>query len=132
MSVSNLALPWTWLGALSTIPLFWLLILGWILGLFVAIGVFSKRRNPRQIKPHHQRSAPGKNLDRRHKSHIRALIARLAVFTIVLPVRGMTIFLIPPTTSSPGQGHGPGNGGNGGGTSGRQYGESSHTLASSA
>ena len=130
MSVSNLALPWTWLGALSTIPLFWLLILGWILGLFVAIGVFSKRRNPRQIKPHYQRSAPGKNLDRRHKSHIRSLTALLAVFMIVLAVSGMTIFLIPPTTSSPGQGHGPGNGGNGGGTSGGQSGATSNNLAS--
>src|SRR5438093_12458705 len=110
MSVSNLALPWTWLGALSTIPLFWLLILGWILGLFVAIGVISKRRNPRQIKPHYQRSAPGKNLDTRHKSHIRSLTALLAAFMIGLAVSRLTIILNPPTTSSPAQANRPGTG----------------------
>ena len=49
---------------------------------------------------------------------------------IVLAVSGMTIFLVPPTTSSPGQGHGPGNGGNGGGTSGGQSGATSNNLAS--
>ncbi len=129
-SASTLALPWSWLGALSTIPLFWLLILGWVLGLFVAIGAFSKRRNPRQAKPHYRRSEPGRNLDRRHKSHIRSLTALLAVSMIVLAVSGMTIFLVPPTTSSPGQGHGPGNGGNGGGTSGGQSGATSNNLAS--
>ena len=49
---------------------------------------------------------------------------------IVLAVSGMTIFLVPPTTSSPGQGHGPGNGGNGGGTSGGQSGATTNNLAS--
>jgi len=127
---STLALPWSWLGALSAIPLFWLLILGWVLGLFVAIGVFSKRRNPRQAKPHYRRSEPERNLRRRRESHIRSLTALLAVSMIVLAVSGMTIFLVPPTTSSPGQGHGPGNGGNGGGTSGGQSGATSNNLAS--
>ena len=49
---------------------------------------------------------------------------------IVLAVSGMTIFLVPPTTSSPGQGHGPGNSGNGGGTNGGQSGATSNNLAS--
>jgi hypothetical protein len=113
-SASTLALPWTWLGALSTIPLFWLLLLGWVLGLFVAIGVFSRKRNPRQTEPNLEQDWKGKNPDRRYKSHLRSLTAILAVSMIALAVSSMTIFLVPPTTSNPGQGHGPGGQGNGG------------------
>src|SRR5712692_796431 len=128
-SASTLALPWTWLGALATIPLFYLLLLGWVLGLFVAIGVFSKRRAPRPTEQNHERYGRGKNPDSHHKSHVRSLTAVLAVAMIVLAVSGMTIFLVPPTTSNPGQGHGPGGQGNGG-SGGGQTGASSYSLAS--
>jgi hypothetical protein len=37
---------------------------------------------------------------------------------IVLAVSGMTVFLVPPTASSPSQGHGPGGQGNSGGSGG--------------
>jgi hypothetical protein len=128
-SSSTLALPWSWLGALSTIPLFWLLLLGWVLGLFVAIGAFSRKRSPRQSELNHEQNLTGKNPDRRHKSHVRSLTALLAVSMIVLAVSGMTIFLVPPTTSNPGQGHGPGSQGNGG-SGGGQTGATSYSLAS--
>jgi hypothetical protein len=51
---------------------------------------------------------------------------------IVLAVSGMTIFLVPPTTSSPGQGHGPGGPGSGGtgGTSGGTPSVTGNSLAS--
>jgi hypothetical protein len=129
---STLALPWSWLGTLSTIPLFWLLLLGWILGLFIAIGVFSKRRNGSLTEPNQEHARTGKIQERPHKSHIRSLTALLAVAMIVLAVSGMTIFLVPPTTSNPGQGHGPGGQGNGGtgGTGGGQSGSTSNKLAS--
>src|SRR5439155_398784 len=48
MRASILALPWAWLGAIYAIPLVWLLLVGRILGLFVAIGMFSKKRTPRR------------------------------------------------------------------------------------
>jgi hypothetical protein len=52
---------------------------------------------------------------------------------IVLAVSGMTVFLVPPTTSNPGQGHGPGQGNGGtGGTSGGPPGAPSNNLASLA
>src|SRR3989441_1707959 len=124
---STLALPWAWLGSLSTIPLFYLLLLGWVLGLFVAIGVFSKRRPKRQNEPDDELRLTGNGPGRRHKSHLRTLTALLAVAMIVLAVSGMTIFLVPPTTSNPGQGHGPGGQGNGG--SGGQSGATSYSLA---
>src|SRR2546422_187103 len=124
---STLALPWAWLGSLSTIPLFYLLLLGWVLGLFVALGVFSKRRPKRQNEPDDELRLTGKGPGRRHKSHLRTLTALLAVAMIVLAVSGMTIFLVPPTTSNPGQGHGPGGQGNGG--SGGQSGATSYSLA---
>ena len=132
-SGSTLALPWSWLGALSTIPLFWLLLLGWVLGLFVAIGAFSRKHTQRRaetkLNRDHHRTWKSPKV---HKSHARALTALLAVSMIVLAVSGMTIFLVPPTTSSPGQGHGPGGQGNGGtgGTSGGQPGTTSNNLAS--
>src|SRR5439155_14372 len=50
MRASILALPWAWLGAIYAIPLVWLLLVGWILGLFVAIGMFSKKRTPRRTE----------------------------------------------------------------------------------
>jgi len=132
-SASTLALPWSWLGALSTIPLFWLLLLGWILGLFVAIGAFSRKRAPRRTNLDHEQNRTRKSVDRGHKSHVRSLTALLAVVMIVLAVSGMTIFLVPPTTSYPGQGHGPagqGNGGSGGGRGGGQPGATSISLTS--
>jgi hypothetical protein len=113
-NASTLALPWSWLGALSTIPLFWLLLLGWVLGLFVAIGVFSRRRNPIPAEPNLEQTRTGRSSDRHHKFHLRSLTAVLAISMIVLAVSSMTIFLVPPTTSNPGQGHGPAGQGNGG------------------
>jgi hypothetical protein len=127
---STLALPLSWLGALSTIPLFWLLLIGWVLGLFVAIGAFSRNRTPRRaetdLNRDHFRTRKG---TKAHKSHVRALTTLLAVSMIALAVSGMTIFLVPPTTSSPGQGHDPRGQGNGG-TSGGQPGATSNSLAS--
>lgn len=134
-SASTLALPWSWLGAISTIPLFWLLLLGWVLGLFAAIGAFSRKRVPRRAKTELRQGYRRLNVPERHKSHARALTALLAVFMIAIAVSGMTIFLVPPTTSSPGQGHGPGgqgNGGSSGGSSEGQPGASSNNLASIA
>jgi hypothetical protein len=128
-NASTLALPWSWLEAFSTIPLFWLLLLGWVLGLFVAIGVFSRKRNPRQTKLNIEQNWSAKSPSRRGKSHVRSLTALLAVFMIVLTVSSMTIFLVPPTTSYPGQGHGPGQGNGGSGTGGGQPGASTYSLA---
>src|SRR5438094_8477173 len=51
MRASILALPWAWLGAIYAIPLVWLLLVGWLLGLFVAIGIFSKEPTPRPTEP---------------------------------------------------------------------------------
>src|SRR5256712_11638435 len=124
---STLALPWAWLGSLSTIPLFYLLLLGWVLGLFVAIGVFSKRRPKRQNEPDDELRLTGKGPGRRHKSHLRTLTALLAVAMIVLELSRIEISLVPPTTSHPGQGHGPGGQGNGG--RGGQSGATSYSLA---
>src|SRR5439155_33747 len=122
MGASILALPWAWLGEIYAIPLVWLLLVGWILGLFVAIGVFSKKRAPRRTEAERSYEYyPHKKGPANHrKSHIRTLTAVLPVAMIVLAVSGMSIFLVPPTTSSPGQGHGPGGSaqGNAGGTQG--------------
>ncbi|HEV2119556.1 MAG TPA: hypothetical protein VGS11_05575 [Candidatus Bathyarchaeia archaeon] len=121
-SASALALPWAWLGSVSAIPLFWLFLIGWILGIFVAIGTFSRRRKPRQPEPNlaHERHSKRKDHGNHQKSHLRVITAIAAIFMVVLAVGGMTIFLVPPTTSNPGQGHGPGGSGqgNGGGGSG--------------
>ena len=115
MRASILALPWAWLGAIYAIPLVWLLLVGWILGLFVAIGMFSKKRTPRRTEAERTyEHYPHKKGPANHrKSHIRSLTAVLAVAMIVLAVSGMTIFLVPPTASNPGQGHGPGGSGQG-------------------
>src|SRR2546428_2817588 len=115
MRASILALPWAWLGAIYGIPLVWLLLVGWILGLFVAIGIFSKKRTPRrtETKRNYEHYPHKKAPANHHKSHIRSLTAVLAVAMIVLAVSGMTIFLVPPTASNPGQGHGPGGSGQG-------------------
>src|SRR6267143_4587754 len=128
---STLALPWAWIGAFSTIPLFYILLLGWVLGLFVAIGAFSRRRKAKKTELGDELNQTRKSQDRQNKSHVRALTAVLSVSMIVLAVSGMTIFLVPPTTSNPGQGHGPGgqgNGGSGGGRGGGQPGATSISL----
>src|SRR5439155_21717346 len=114
MGASILALRWAWLGEIYAIPLVWLLV-GWILGLFVAIGVFSKKRAPRRTEAErsYEHYPHKKGRANHRKSHISSITAVLAVAMIVLAVSGMTIFLVPPTTSSPGQGHGPGGSGQG-------------------
>src|SRR6266581_2249422 len=115
MGASILALPWAWLGEIYAIPLVWLLLVGWILGLFVAIGIFSKKRTPRRTEAErtYEHYPHKKGPANQRKSHIRSLTAVLAVAMIVLAVSGMTIFLVPPTASNPGQGHGPGGSGQG-------------------
>src|SRR5256712_187548 len=116
---SILSLPWAWLGTLYAIPLLWLLLIGWILGLFAAIGVLSKRHTGRQIETEVRYDQHGtrKNPSTTRKSHRRSLTAVLAVALIVLAISGMTAFLVPPTTSNPGQGNGHGGQGNGAGGS---------------
>ncbi len=119
-SASILSLPWAWLGTLYAIPLLWLLLIGWILGLFAAIGVLSKRHTGRQIEtePRYDQHGKQKNPSTTRKSHRRSLTAVLAVALIVLAISGMTAFLVPPTTSNPGQGNGHGGQGNGTGGNG--------------
>src|SRR2546426_2383478 len=118
-NASILSLPWAWLGTLYAIPLLWLLLIGWILGLFAAIGVLSKRHTGRQIETEVRYDQHGtrKNPSTTRKSHRRSLTAVLAVALIVLAASGMTAFLVPPTTSNPGQGNGHGGQGNGAGGS---------------
>ena len=117
-SASTLALPWAWLAPLDAIPLFWLLLAGWFIGLFATIGVVSRKRGPRRggTEPSHDQQGSLTHATR-HKSHVRSLTGVLAVVLVVLAISGVSVFLVPPTSSSHGQG-GNGSGGPSGGPSG--------------